>query len=125
MSSFLAWLVLLFPVTVTFSADQVTITVTPVNTAPVVDAGMDETVPIETGWTSTATVTDDGLPSPPGKVTVLWTKISGPGEVTFADPAAINTTATFSVPGVYVLELVATDMEPVSRPPYRPPPKSE
>ena len=37
----------------------------------------------------------------------LWRKISGPGEVRFADPFAAETTATFSSTGEYVLELVA------------------
>jgi len=37
----------------------------------------------------------------------LWTKVSGPGEVTFADAHAPVTTATFSAPGNYVLQLTA------------------
>jgi len=110
MSSFIVWLILLFPVSVTISADKVTVTVTPANTPPIVEAGPDITVPIETGWTSTATVIDDGLPNPPGKLTLMWEKISGPGVVTFADPAALKTTASFSIPGIYVLELTATDI---------------
>jgi hypothetical protein len=36
-----------------------------------------------------------------------WTKVSGPGEVRFADPAAAVTTATFSTPGDYVLRVTA------------------
>jgi len=35
--------------------------------------------------------------------------VSGPGTVAFADPAAIDTTATFSAPGTYVLRLTADD----------------
>src|SRR6185295_477104 len=47
-------------------------------------------------------------PPPPGPPpTVRWSKRSGPGNVTFADPTALTTTATFSVPGVYVLEMTA------------------
>jgi hypothetical protein len=34
---------------------------------------------------------------------------SGPGTVTFGNAALTNTTATFSVPGVYTLELSAAD----------------
>ncbi len=37
--------------------------------------------------------------------TFSWTKESGPGTVTFADPKALATTATFSAPGSYVLKL--------------------
>ena len=36
-----------------------------------------------------------------------WSKESGPGEVTFADAGALETTATFSKPGDYVLKLTA------------------
>ena len=38
-----------------------------------------------------------------------WNKESGPGEAAFADPAAAQTTATFSKPGAYILALTATD----------------
>jgi hypothetical protein len=41
--------------------------------------------------------------------TILWKLYSGPGGVTFGNPAQTNTTATFSVPGVYTLELSADD----------------
>lgn len=36
---------------------------------------------------------------------ILWTKVSGPGAVTFANQRALDTTATFSAPGAYVLRL--------------------
>lgn len=39
----------------------------------------------------------------PTSVYVGWYKMSGPGEVTFADPRAAATTATFSQPGEYTL----------------------
>lgn len=42
-----------------------------------------------------------------------WSKESGPGEVTFADPKAVVTTATFSAPGDYVLKLTGA-LGPVS-----------
>ncbi|RPJ63751.1 MAG: hypothetical protein EHM24_23945, partial [Acidobacteria bacterium] len=46
--------------------------------------------------------------SPPGPPpTVAWSKVSGPGAVAFADPAAAVTTATFSTPGEYVLQVAA------------------
>ncbi len=44
-------------------------------------------------------------PAPSG----FWTKESGPGAVTFADPKALTTTATFSALGSYVLKLTVTD----------------
>lgn len=39
---------------------------------------------------------------------VAWSKRSGPGVVKFADPRGLVTTATFSAPGEYVLDLTAT-----------------
>ncbi|WP_431216537.1 hypothetical protein ACQ86N_19205 [Puia sp. P3] len=36
-----------------------------------------------------------------------WTKTSGPGEVTFTNPAASNGTATFTKPGTYTLKFTA------------------
>jgi DUF1680 family protein len=47
-------------------------------------------------------------PPPTGPAPVVeWSKESGPGTVTFADPKAAITTATFSKPGAYVLKLSA------------------
>lgn len=39
--------------------------------------------------------------------TVTWTKVSGPGAVTFADAGAASTTATFGATGEYVLAVTA------------------
>ena len=72
--------------------------------APVANAGPDQTVP-------------SGVPVPLSGVVVFsnstpviqWTKYSGPGTVTFGNAALTNTTATFSAPGVYTLELSAAD----------------
>ena len=52
---------------------------------------------------------DDGLPIPPGLLTFTWSKISGLGSVTFANPHALSTTASFSAAGSYVLRLTASD----------------
>ena len=41
-----------------------------------------------------------------------WTKDSGPGEVKFADPKALITTAAFSTPGAYVLRLTVDNGHP-------------
>ena len=45
------------------------------------------------------------LKTDPGGTKVTWSKASGPGEVKFADPNALKTTATFSALGDYVLRL--------------------
>jgi hypothetical protein len=92
----------------------VTITVNPVppqNQAPVVNAGPPQTITLPNPATLAGTVTDDGLPAVPGTVTKTWSKVSGPGTVTFANAAAASTTASFSQAGTYVLRLTATDGE--------------
>jgi hypothetical protein len=77
------------------------------NTAPRVNAGPDQTVTLPAGATLDGTVADDGrlLSSP----RVTWSKTSGPGTVTFANPAAVDTRASFSQVGTYVLRLTADD----------------
>ena len=82
--------------------DNVTIT-TPGNIAPLVAAGDDASVTIPQPVALDGSVDDDTL------ATSLWEKISGPGSVTFVDPAAPQTTATFGAPGSYVLRLVGND----------------
>jgi hypothetical protein len=89
--------------------DELTITVSPANEPPTVDAGLDQTISLPNSATLDGTVTDDGLPNPPGTLTTLWSKISGPGSVTFGDPTAVDTTASFSEAGTYVLRLSASD----------------
>ena len=92
------------------TSDVVTITVNPIpNQAPVVDAGTDQVVALPNSINLSGTVTDDSLPNPPGIVTSTWSVMSGPGAVTFADTAVVSTTASFSVDGVYVLQLTADD----------------
>lgn len=44
-------------------------------------------------------------------VNTTWSKVSGPGAVTFADAHAATTTATFSLPGEYVLQASADNGE--------------
>lgn len=39
----------------------------------------------------------------------VWSKAAGPGSVTFANPTAAETTAKFSAPGEYILQLTASD----------------
>ena len=79
------------------------------NIAPEVDAGEGQSIQLPASATLDATVTDDGLPNPPAAVTVTWTKQSGPGTVTFGNANAVDTTASFSAPGTYMLRLTASD----------------
>jgi hypothetical protein len=79
------------------------------NRAPTVSAGADQSVVLPASASLDGTVSDDGLPS--GTLTTVWSKVSGPGTVTFGDPGVVDTTATFSAEGTYVLRLSADDTE--------------
>jgi len=79
------------------------------NQAPTVNAGANQTITFPASASLDGTVTDDGLPKPPGIVATSWTKVSGPGTVSFGNPSAIDTTASFTTTGTYVLRLTAND----------------
>jgi len=85
-------------------------TTPPENRAPIVDAGPDQTIFDVQTIDLQGVVTDDGLPWPP-TLTTLWTVQNAPlgSTVAFADASTIDTTATFSEPGVYTLRLTADD----------------
>ena len=91
------------------ASDDMTVTINAQggNAPPVVNAGPDLAITLPSSATLDGTMTDDGLPS--GIVTVAWTKQSGAGTVTFGNANAVDTTATFSQSGVYVLRLTASD----------------
>jgi hypothetical protein len=74
-----------------------------------VNAGAPQTITLPNAAVLNGTVTDDGLPVSPGMVTTTWSKVSGVGNVTFGNPNAVDTTASFSLPGTYVLRLTADD----------------
>ena len=92
-------------------SSDVTITVNPGsgNTAPVANPGTNQTVTLRATATLKGSVTDDGLPS--GVITSIWSQVSGPGPVSFGDVRVTNTTVTFTLDGVYVLQLWATDSQ--------------
>ena len=95
---------------VTYMAFQITTTV--VNHTPIVNAGTSQVLAYPDNTADLdGTVSDDGNPDPPGALTTTWSKVSGPGTVTFGDTNAVDTTATFSAFGTYVLRLTAFDGE--------------
>jgi hypothetical protein len=89
--------------------DHVMLSAWPTNLAALVNAGPDATAAFPAPAMLEGSSSDDGLPAPPGSVTLAWSKISGPGTVNFGNPAAASTTATFSTVGTYVLRLTAHD----------------
>jgi len=73
-----------------------------------VSAGPDMTITLPSGATLDGTVSAAGIPDPP-PATTTWSKVSGPGSVTFVAPSAVDTTANFSVAGSYVLRMAVSD----------------
>ncbi|MBI2484082.1 fibronectin type III domain-containing protein [Candidatus Uhrbacteria bacterium] len=87
------------------ASDDAIITVKTANRAPSVNAGADLTLNLPSAAVLDATVSD-----PDGDlVSVTWSKVSGPGAVTFGNAQAIDTTAAFSQAGTYVLRLTGAD----------------
>jgi uncharacterized repeat protein (TIGR03806 family) len=73
-----------------------------------VDAGAAQTVVLADVVALDATVTTNGL-TPTDDTIYAWTKISGPGTVSFSRTDSEDTTASFSDIGSYVLGLTATN----------------
>ena len=72
--------------------------------APVANAGPDQTVVFGQPAQLAGVVSFSNTPP-----VIRWKTNSGPGTVTFGNAAQTNTTATFSTPGIYTLELSADD----------------
>jgi hypothetical protein len=77
------------------------------NAPPEVTAGADYLL----AWDEHSVYLDGGVvdDGPDDQLTVSWSRQDGPGTVSFEDPWAASTWATFSVPGTYVLRLAADD----------------
>jgi hypothetical protein len=61
-----------------------------------VNAGSDKTVSMNQFGGGLGSVSDDGLPNPPGATTVKWTQVSGPmgGKATFGKSTSLTTSGT-------------------------------
>ena len=80
------------------------VTARPNGPPPTINAAMGEEVNLF------GSAHDEGLPRGKGFV-VEWKLVKGPGTVNFTIPGSARTKATFSAPGVYELELSASDSE--------------
>ncbi len=76
------------------------------NKAPVVSAGPDREAQGLKDVVLESAVADE---KQTGELKVAWTKVSGPGQVTFTDAGNPQTNATFSRSGTYTLALSASD----------------
>ncbi|PYS41722.1 MAG: hypothetical protein DMF71_10775, partial [Acidobacteria bacterium] len=92
------------------ASDDVQIVVIAQNFAPTVNAGADQTITFPANASLNGSVSDDGLPSG-SSIAITWSKVSGPGIVTFANASVTVTTAAFDQPGAYVLRLTASDSD--------------
>jgi hypothetical protein len=84
------------------------------NRLPRVNAGADVSIqaamfPWATNLTGAAT--DDGLPRPPGRLSIAWRQIAGPGPVIIDNPNQLISAASFPGVGTYALRLTADDGE--------------
>ena len=77
------------------------------NQAPVVNAGVDQSITLPASANLLATASDDGKPG--STLSYAWTKVSGPGTVTFSAANALASSASFSTAGVYVLRMTVSD----------------
>jgi hypothetical protein len=75
---------------------------------PVTRVGPDKTINLPDSVALDGAVTHDGA------VSTTWSKVSGPGTVTFEDANAVSTTASFSEAGPYLLQLTAHEGEKAS-----------
>lgn len=94
------------------TTDTLSVTVSaapPSNQSPTVNAGPDASITLPATAALSGSASDDGLPNPPASLTYQWTKVSGPGVVTFSDSSILSPQATFSIAGTYVLRLTASD----------------
>ena len=79
------------------------------NDPPTVSAGGDQSIRLPASVSLDGTISDDGLPNPPASVSSTWSLVSGPAAVSFTDANLEDTSASFSVDGVYLLRLLADD----------------
>jgi len=78
-----------------------------INSAPFVFAGTQQVI-TASSTTLQGIVSDDGLTGGGTRFT-NWSKITGPGSVSFGNAAQPNSSATFGSDGIYVLQLSASD----------------
>jgi|GEM_PF-769441 len=75
------------------------------NRIPVINAGTDFIIYVNDTIQPVGTVFDPDTEN----VTVQWSKLSGPGSVTFSDTAVLNPVVRFSTKGTYTLQMQVSD----------------
>jgi hypothetical protein len=94
----------------TVYSSDVSIDAMPINHAPWVDVGATRVLRTTNDVLHMAAIaTDDGLPS--NIMYLQWSEVIGPGAVTFSNPTSGTNDITFSAPGIYLLQLWASDTQ--------------
>jgi len=81
---------------------------TPGNIKPVVSAGAASTIKLPANAQLNGTISDNVVPD---VITATWSKVSGPGDVSFTDAHALDSSASFTMAGSYVVRLTGYDGE--------------
>ncbi len=76
------------------------------NAAPTVSTAATLTVIMPAAVMLIGTASDDGQPGP---LSTAWTQLQGPGTTLFSTPGMLNTSASFSQSGTYVLRVTVSD----------------
>lgn len=76
------------------------------NRPPLADAGPDTVADVGETLQLAGSGSDDGQPA---ALTSTWSKVSGPGTVSFAAGSSLTTGVSFSAPGKYTLRLTVND----------------
>ncbi len=90
---------------------QYTLNVATSGLHPVDSAGPAQTITLPT---SSVTLTGTASETGGSIASTKWTQVSGPGTASFGNSAALSTTASGLVQGVYIFELTATDANGVT-----------
>ncbi|MEO6324811.1 MAG: DUF1800 family protein, partial [Thermoanaerobaculia bacterium] len=77
---------------------------------PRVAAAGDQTITLPASASVAGTPSDDGLPAG-SSLSYAWSKVSGPGTVSFTAPTSLASGASFSLAGTYVLAFTASDSQ--------------
>jgi len=86
---------------------SVTVTVNPANTAPIANAGSNQTIQLPA---SSATLSGSGSGTNGATISsYAWTQTSGPNTATITTPGSAGTTVTGLIQGTYVFTLTVTD----------------
>lgn len=92
--------------------DHVTILKTPLeNQPPVVNAGADQSIAVDSSIQLSSSVLDDGLPDPPGSVTLQWTQVAGSPAAVITGATTLTPVISFVAEGSYDFQISATDGE--------------